>query len=65
MEPRKFPDAIPPRGENHYLGRCVATFDDDGILAQIIWVGHRRNLMFEIRVNCSSKALCSYSSTDI
>jgi hypothetical protein len=30
IEPLKFPDAIPPRGENHYLGRYVMTFDDEG-----------------------------------
>jgi hypothetical protein len=38
MEPLEFPDAIPPRGENHYLGRYVAIFDDEGKLTEIIWV---------------------------
>jgi hypothetical protein len=53
MEPLEFPDAIPPRGENHYLGRHVAIFDDEGKLIETAWVRHHRNLMFEIPVNCS------------
>ena len=52
MEPLEFPDAIPPRGENHYLGWYVAIFDDEGKLAEIIWVRYHRNLMFEIPANC-------------
>ena len=52
MEPLEFPDAIPPRGQNHYLGRYVAIFDDEGKLIKPVWVRYRRNLMFEIPANC-------------
>ena len=45
MEPLDFPEAIPPRGENHYLGQYISVFDENGKLAEIIWVRHRRNLM--------------------
>jgi hypothetical protein len=49
MEPLEFPEAIPPRGENHYLGRYVAVFNEIGKLVEIIWVRYRRNLMFEFQ----------------
>ena len=52
MEPLEYPEAIPPRGENHFLGRFVALFDDKGKLVKLVWVRYRRNLMYEIPSNC-------------
>ena len=52
MEPLDYPETIPPRGENHFLGRFVALFDDKGKLVKLVWVRYRRNLMVEIPSNC-------------
>ena len=52
MEPLDYPETIPPRGENHFLGRYVAIFDDRGKLVKLVWVRYRRNLMVEIPSNC-------------
>ena len=52
MEPLEYPDAVPPRGENHFLGRFVALFDDKGKVVKLVWVRYRSNLMYEIPLNC-------------
>ena len=52
MEPLEYPEAVPPRGENHFLGRFVALFDDKGKVVKLVWVRYRRNLMYEIPLNC-------------
>jgi hypothetical protein len=56
MEPLKFPDAIPSRGENHHLGRYVVTFDEEGKFVGVTWVRCSRNLMYKIPINCSQES---------
>jgi hypothetical protein len=57
MENLDFPDKPPPRGESHFVGRCVPMWDNFGNYIGEEWVTYCRRLIGELPNNCSRNTI--------